>query len=447
MPQLDFWKPNFLDNSQVFEIEKNFWSPVYVYSEEELEKSAKDFLAFPSAFWCDTRYAMKANSNVNILKIFKNLGLKIDASSEYEAYRAMNAWFAPEDISISAQEFPTQAEDLIKKWVFINATSLYQIEEIWKIINKLSTDGFNHLKNYKIWVRINPGTWDWAFKAISTWWTTSGFWIWHEKIPEIKELAKKYNLKITKIHIHIGSENTPESWVNSANIWLGFVETFEDVVSLDLGWGFKKAIMPYEKSADLQAIWEAVKEKFEEFYNKTWRKIALEVEPWKSLVINSASVITKVVDIVDTGENWYKFIRTNSWMTEMPRVPMYWVQEPIYVVKNNPSQPSFNTKGRSNNEQKEDYVVIGHCCESGDLLTCKLYEQETIEPRTLDKAEIWDLIVVDWVWAYNSSMSMKNYNSFPEVGELMIMKDWIIKEIRKREKLEEIWRNEIDVIN
>ena len=61
------------------------------------------------------------------------------------------------------------------------------------------------------------------------------FWfgIWYEYIPQIKELAKKYNLKITKIHIHIWSENTPESWVNSANIWLDFVEQFEDIKTLD----------------------------------------------------------------------------------------------------------------------------------------------------------------------------------------------------------------------
>jgi diaminopimelate decarboxylase len=308
---------------------------------------------------------------------------------------------------------------------------LHQIEEIWKIVEQLN------ITDYKIWVRINPGTWDWAFKAISTGWTTSGFWIWHEKIDEIKKLAKKYNLKITKIHIHIGSENTPESWVNSANIWLEFVETFEDVTCLDLWGGFKKAIMPYEKSADLQAIWKAVSEKFKDFYKKTWREILLEVEPWKSLVINSCSVIAKVVDIVDTGKEGYEFLRVNSWMTDMPRVPMYWVQEPIYVI-----DKSWN---QDKNKEKE-YVVIGHCCESWDLLTCKLYEQETIEPRTLKKANIWDLIVVDWVWAYNSSMSMKNYNSFPESGEVMILENWEIKEIRKREKLEEIWRNEVSVV-
>jgi diaminopimelate decarboxylase len=201
---------------------------------------------------------------------------------------------------------------------------------------------------------------------------------------------------------------------------------------LDLWGGFKKAIMPYEKSADLQSIWKAVSEKFEEFYKKTWRKISLEVEPWKSLVINSCSILSKIVDIVDTGKEGYEFIRINSWMTDMPRVPMYWVQEPIYIMNNSGT--------------KNDYIMIWHCCESWDLLTCKLYEQETLENRKLNSANIWDLVVVDWVWAYNSSMSMKNYNSFPESGELMIRKNWEIVEIRKREKVEEIWRNEISVV-
>ena len=424
--QLDFWNPNFLNKEQVEKIEKEFWSPVYIYSEEILEKSADDFLAFPNAFGCDTRYAMKANPNINILKIFNKKGILIDASSEYEVFRAINAGYKAEDISISAQELPQSLALLVKNWTFFNATSIHQIEEIWKMAKQLN------ITDYKIWVRINPWTWDGAFKAISTGWTTSGFWIWHEKIPEIKEVVEKYNLEVSKIHIHIGSENTPESWVNSANIWLEFVEKFEKVTCLDLWWGFKKAIMPYEKSADLQSIWKAVSEKFEDFYKKTTRKIKLEVEPWKSLVINSCSILAKVVDIVDTWKEGYKFLRINSWMTDMPRVPMYWVQEPIYIM--------------NSETKKQDYIMIWHCCESWDLLTCKLYEQETLENRKLNSANIWDLVVVDWVWAYNSSMSMKNYNSFPESGELMIMKNWEIKEIRKREKMEEIWRNEISVV-
>jgi len=427
--EMDFWNPKFLNKEKAKYIEENFGSPCYIYSEKELEKAADEFVNFPSAFEHTVRYAMKANPNVNILKIFNKKWILIDASSEYEVYRAVNAWYKYQDISISAQEFPINAEELIKKWLFFNATSIHQIEEIWKISKFLSTES---LSPFKIWVRINPGTGDGAFKAISTGGTTSGFGIWHEKIPEIKEVVKKYNLEISKIHIHIGSENTPESWVNSANIGLDFVEMFENVDTLDLWGGFKKAIMPYEKSADLQSIWKAVSGKFEDFYNKTWRKIKLEVEPWKSLVINSCSILSKVIDIVDTGKEGYTFLRINSWMTDMPRVPMYWVQEPIYIM--------------NKETEKKDYIMIWHCCESWDLLTCKLYEQETLENRKLNKANIWDLVVVDWVWAYNSSMSMKNYNSFPESGEIMIMKNWEIKEIRKREKLEEIWRNEIEII-
>jgi diaminopimelate decarboxylase len=364
---------------------------------------------------------MKANANINILKIFKNKWLKIDCSSEYEAFRALNAWFKWQDLQVSWQETPGSLKELLDLWVSMVATSLKQLEEIWKLRPWA-----------EIWIRVNPWMWSWAFKAISTGWETSAFWIWHEYIPEIKKIAEKYDLKITKIHIHIWSENTPESWTNSANIWLWFVEQFEDATCLDMWGWFKKAIMPYERSADLQSIWKSVAEKFEDFYEKTWRKIHLEVEPGKYMVINSCSVVAKVDDILDTWKDGYKFIRTNTWMTEMPRVPMYWVQQPITIV--------------NDSSEKEDYIVVWHCCESWDILTSKLYDQETIEAVSLNKAQIWDVIVIDWTWAYNASMSMKNYNSFPEAGELMLREDWNIDVIRKRQQMQDIWKNEIEVI-
>lgn len=411
----------FLNREQVEQIAGNFETPLYVYSEKKLVEAADSFLAFPSSFWHTVRYAMKANSNINILKIFKNKGLKIDCSSEYEAYRALNAWFEWKDLQISGQETPKNLSDLVEKGVFMVATSLKQLETIASL-------GIEWLE---VWVRINPGMWSGAFKAISTGWETSAFGIWHENILKIKNIATEWKIKITKIHIHIGSENTPESWTDSANIGLGFVENFPRVETLDMWGWFKMAIMDYEKSADLQSIWKSVAEKFQEFYEKTWRKIHLEVEPWKYMVINSCSVIAKVDDVVSTWKEGYDFIRTNTWMTEMPRVPMYWVQQPITVL--------------NDSKENKNYVVVWHCCESWDILTSKLYDQEVIETVSLPEVKSWDLMVIDWTWAYNSSMSMKNYNSFPEVGEVMIMENWEIKEIRKRQNLEDIWKNEIEV--
>ena len=413
---------NFLTKEQVTFISENYNTPVYVYSEKKLQEAVEAFDAFPSAFWHTTRYAMKANSNLNILSYFRKKGLKIDASSEYEVKRAIASGFKWEDIALSGQELSKDFDALLDTGVFFVATSLLQVEEFWKR-RPWGTLG----------VRINPWVGSWAFAAIATGGLSSSFGIWYEYIPQIQEIAKKYDLKITKIHLHIGSENTPESWVETASIGLDFVKQFPFVDILDMWGGIKKAIMPYEKSADLQAIWEAVKVKFLKFYDETGRKIHLEMEPWKYMVINSWSVIAKVNDIVDTGKDGYTFVRTNTGMTDMPRVTMYGVQQPIIA-------PFVKT------EEEEDYVVVGHCCESGDILTSKLYDQEVIEPVRLPKLSRSDILVFEWTGAYNSSMSMKNYNSFPESAELLIKENGGIVEIRKREELEEIWRNEKVVI-
>jgi len=413
-------KLNFLNKEHVLKIKEKYSLPVYIYSEKKILEAVNEFKKFPSAFWYTTRYAMKANSNINILRIFNDNGIKIDASSEYEVYRAIDSGFKWEDIQLSTQETSEDLEIIIKKWIFFVATSLYQLEIIWKI-NPWS----------KIWVRINPGLGSAAFKRINTWGITSSFGIWYEYIDKIKEISQKYDLHIVKIHIHIWSENTPESWVKSASLGLKFVNMFNEVKILNMWWGFKKAIMPYEESAQLISIWNAVKEKIQDFYNKTWRKIHIELEPWKYMVINSCSVIWKIIDIVDTWNNWYKFLKTNTWMTEMPRVTMYWIQQPIIIL--------------NNNIETEKYIVVWHCCESWDILTSGLYNQEEIEEIILPKANIWDTIVFEWVWAYNSSMSMKNYNSFPEAWELFLKNNGEILEIRKRENRKEVYNNEISI--
>jgi len=414
------YKLNFLTKDQIDYIDYNYKLPIYVYSEKELLKSIEDFNNFPSVFWHTTRYAMKANSNINILKLFNENGIKIDASSEFEVYRALFSGFSWENIQISSQEIPSDLGKVIDNNVFFIATSLHQLEKKKKI-----RPGIN------IWVRINPWKGSAAFKKINTWWVSSSFWIWHEYIDKIKNTAKKYDLHIIKIHIHIWSENTPDSWVDSVNIGLSFVSIFDEVNTLDMWWWFKKAIMPYEQSADLISIWNAVKEKIQDFYNETWRKIHLELEPWKYMVINSCSVVWRVIDIVDTWSYWYKFLRTNTWMTEMPRTTMYWIQQPIILL--------------NDSKREEKYVVVWHCCESWDIMTSKLYNSEEIEEISLPIANIWDIIIFEWTGAYNSSMSMKNYNSFPEVWELLIKNGGKILEIRKREKDKNIYSNEINI--
>lgn len=85
----------------------------------------------------------------------------------------------------------------------------------------------------------------------------------------------------------------------------------------------------------------------------------------------------------------------------------------------------------SDNIDTKNYVVVGHCCESGDLFTCAPNDPEVLLERTLRTACIDDIVTVEGAGAYCASMSTKNYNSFPEAPEVMIDTDGTLKLIRR----------------
>lgn len=410
-------KLNFLNTEIAWKISSQYQLPVFVYSQEKLNYYADKFLLFPNAYWLTVRYAMKASSNMNILKTFYNKWIKIDASSGYEVLRAINAWINPKDIMLTAQEFYENLLWLLDLWIEFNACSLYQLERYGKM-----------KPNTHVCVRINPWLGSGWTNRTNTGWVSSSFGIWHEYIPQVNEIAAKYWLIITKIHTHIWSWSDPKVWTHVAWMCLDVMKHFPQASILNLWWWFKVWRMEQDQTADLQEIGKLVQNKFEEFYHNTWRKLGLEIEPGTYLVANTASLICRIQDIVDTGSEWYKFLKVNSWMTEITRPSMYWAQHPLIVV--------------GNSKKIEKYIVAWHCCESGDVWTPLPADPEWVNPREMNKAEIWDLLVVEWVWAYCSSMSTKNYNSYPEAAELMLMEDKSVKVIRERQNVNKIWENE-----
>lgn len=415
-------KLNFLTKDQAQFIAKNFTLPVYVYSEEKLRKQARNVFDFPSAFWLKVRYAMKANPNINILKIFNNMGIWIDASSDCEARRALNAWVLAEYIQLTSQRLPENLKDLLEKWISYNATSLYQLEEFWKISPWWSLS-----------IRINTWIWSWFSNRTNTGGPWASFWIWHEYISQVKEISSKYSLNINELHTHLWVWTDPTLWIQSLEKMLKYIEKdFPNVQTLNMWWGLKLWRMSYEKSIDILDVWNRSKKLFEEFYLKTGRKLELKIEPWTYLVANCWSLVCLVQDISDTWKDWYKFLKINAWMTEITRPALYWSQHPIFVI--------------NDSRELDEYIVVWHCCESWDIFTPEIGDPEGLKNRSLNKANIWDILVIDWTWAYCSSMSIKNYNSYPTAWELLIKENWDIVEIKMKEKLEDIWRNEIIVV-
>lgn len=401
-------------------IADKYSTPCYVYDESALIAQAKSALAFPNAFGLTVRYAMKASSNASILKLFHKLGLHIDASSGYEVERAILAGFEPNRISISSQQLPKNLKKMVQAGVLFNACSLHQLEEFGKVA-----------KGKDVGVRINPGLGSGGTKRTNVGGPASSFGIWYEYIPQIKEIAKKYNLKIVRIHTHIGSGSDPLVWQKVAQMSLNTVAQFEDVHTLDMGGGFKVARVEGEKSTDLQKIGKPVAKLVKEFAKKTGRQLKFEIEPGTFLLANCATLLTTIQDICDTGKDGYKFLKLDSGMTDILRPSIYGAQHPISILSEKPRK------------KKEEYIIVGHCCESGDILTPAPSDPEALAPRKLPEAKIGDFCAIGGAGAYCSSMSPSNYNSYPASPEVMILKDGKIKQIRRRQTLEQVIENEI----
>lgn len=318
-------KSRFMDLDKAKYVSDSFKTPIYVYDEQTLVNQAEKALNFPNEYGIKVRFAMKASPNAAILKLFYSMGVGFDASSGFEVRRAIKAGVKPQDISLSSQELPEDFKELIELGIEFNACSLKQLETFGKLF-----------PGHECGVRFNPGQGSGGTgKTVSSFINfqntlnyiniqnvggpSSSFGIWHELKGEVKEIAKKHNLKIKRIHTHIGSGSDPAIWQTVSILSLGLVKEFPDAHTLNLGGGYKVGRMSYEPSTDLQVVGTPVKEAFKNFASETGRKIKLEIEPGTFLVANSGVLLTTIQDIVTTGANGHTFLKLNSGMTEVLR--------------------------------------------------------------------------------------------------------------------------------
>jgi len=417
-------KSNFLNLQIAKKIVDSYETPLFVYDEDTLRSQAEKTLSFPNPFGLTVRYAMKASPNAAILKIFSSMGLHIDASSGYEVQRAMRAGIPASHISLSSQEFPKNFKEIYDLGIEFNACSLHQLESFGKLF-----------PGGKCGLRFNPGKGSGGTGKTNVGGPSASFGIWHELKPQVKEIVAKYNIQVTRIHTHIGSGSDPSIWQNVAGMSLDLVKEFPEVKTLNLGGGYKVGRMSYETSTDITSVGVPVKTAFEEFAKSTGRELHLEIEPGTFLTANSGTLLCTAQDVVRTcsrEEGGYTFIKVDSGMTEVLRPSLYGAQHPIVVLTDEDTEPDY-----------ESYVVVGHCCESGDLFTSKPGVPEELQERLLQKVKIGDLISIEGSGGYCSSMNTKNYNSFPEACEVMITKEKEITLIRRRQTLDQILENEV----
>lgn len=411
----------FLSEEDVRRVGADFGTPCYVYDEAILRARVAAALAFPQAFGLTVRYAMKAWPNAYVLRLFDSLGLHFDASSGYEVARLLAAGIAPSKISLSTQELPDDFAPFVQKGVKVNACSLSQLERFGEAF-----------PGQAVGVRFNPGAGSGHSGKVNTGGTSSSFGIWHEWAPQVRELVRRHNLTVERVHTHIGSGSDPETWKRVASLSLALARDFGDVHTLNLGGGYKVGRMSGEPSTDLQEVGAPVKALFEELAAETGRKLHLEIEPGSFLVVPAGALVSRVQDVVSTGAQGHTFYKLDSGMTELLRPPLYGAQHPVVVIPAQERPP-----------EREQAVVVGHCCESGDLITCAPDAPEDLGPRTLTRALRGDYAVIEGCGAYCAAMSAKNYNSFPEAAEVLRRADGSFALIRRRQEVADIWKNEV----
>jgi diaminopimelate decarboxylase len=381
---------------QARDLVRRHGSPLYIYQRGILDRRAETLASLKLPFGFTPRYAVKANPHPEIIQLFHQRGLHFDASSSYEATMLLAQGIPGPHISLSSQQPAADLDQLIAAGVQLTATSLHQLD----LIARAAPTG------HRIGLRLNPGVGDGHNRRTTTAGVGASFGLWHEYLEQALDLAHRHHLVVDRLHTHIGSGADPRIWQAAMDTALTLAERMPDVTVLDIGGGYKVARMPGEADTDLPAVADVFAERLQSFADRTGRRLHLEMEPGTWLVAAAGSLITEISDIVDTGAEGYTFLRVNTGMNDILRPTLYGAQHRLYVL--------------GDHEGHEDYVVVGHNCESGDILTTAPHEPEQIEPRRLQRARIGDLLLIADTGAYCASLRAQGYNAFPSAGEVLI---------------------------
>ena len=390
-----------IENVNVDFIAKKYGTPTYCYSYAKLKKNIENFKKSFQSFSPLICFAVKSNTNVNLIREIKRFGLGADVVSMGELMMAIKAGISPKKIVFSGvgKTFEELLYAINKNIFLINAESENEIKQIEKIA-KLKK------KKIEIGLRLNPNTDAKTLSQISTGKKENKFGVNSKTFVRLVHNYKNSrNVKLKCLSVHIGSQivdHKPyEKMLKSITKILKKVNyEFEFI---DLGGGMGISYNDYEKKLDYKKYCIAIKK----FLNKTKSRIIFE--PGRSIIGNTGALISKIIYIKKSERK--NFIILDAAMNDLMRPALYGATHKI--------MPGL----KKSEILRENHEFVGPICESTDsFLTLKKFQ----------KLRENEIIVMCDVGAYGMSLS-SNYNLRPKPIELMI-RGSKIKVIKKRQK-------------
>ena len=389
---------------------QEFGTPLYVYDTAKMESQYKRLQKAFKGSKHKINYACKALSNINVMRFFNSLGSGLDTVSIQEVELGLKAGFKPEDIIYTPN--CVSFEEIKKAVAFgvkVNIDNLSILEMF----------GAEYGDSYPVCIRMNPHIMAGGNIKISTGHIDSKFGISIHQTRHLERLIKSLNIRVEGIHMHTGSDILDvDVFLTGAQLLLDVARDFPDLKYVDFGSGFKVAYKPGDLSTDVEELGKKMTKMFNDFCKDYGRELEIEFEPGKFLVSESGYFLCQVNVLktttatvfagVDTGLN--HFIR-----------PMFYDSYHHIINASNPN-------GRS-----RVYTVVGYICETDTFAS----------DRQIEEISEGDILCFKNAGAYCYQMS-SNYNSRYRPAEVLVHKGKAHL-IRKRETIEDITRNQVEV--
>lgn len=392
-----------LSLEQLKEAAMQYGTPLYVYDAEKIISQYQNLLSHFSNQTTRFFYACKSLTNIHILNVIKNAGCNIDCSSINEAKLAMHVGFLPKNILYTSNSVGfDEIIEAVQLGINVNIDSLSNLEKF----------GAKYGSTYPVGVRIRPNVMAGGNLKISTGHDKSKFGIPVTQLKELKTIQEKYNINITTLHIHTGSEiKDVNIFMQSAEVFEKMLDQFPTVQVLDFGGGFKVPYKPNEVGTDIAALGKAVDAFMQRMIAKTGRSLIAWFEPGKYLVSEAGYFIAQVNVLKQSGETIFAGINTG--LNHLIRPMFYDAYHHILNI----SHPGAQLK---------NYAVVGNICETDTFAW----------DRPIANIEEGDFIVFLNAGAYGYEMA-SNYNARFKPAQVLF-ENGVSKLISRRDEFEDL---------
>ncbi|XOV66549.1 MAG: diaminopimelate decarboxylase [Fluviicola sp.] len=399
-----------MNTQSLLDVASTYGTPTYVYDADTITSQYRKLHKAFKPLDVKLHYAMKALSNINILRLLKNEGAGLDAVSIQEVRLALHAGFAPESIMYTPNCVSfDEIQRAVELGVHINLDNLNMLEKF----------GSEYGGSVPVCIRINPHIMAGGNSNISVGHIDSKFGISIHQVRHIERIVEHYGLNIRGLHMHTGSDIIDaDVFLRGAALLYEAATHFPDLEFMDFGSGFKVGYKESDIVTDIETIGARIAASFQDFCARYGRDLELWFEPGKYIVSEAGKFLVRTNVVKQTTST--VFVGVDSGQNHLIRPMFYNAYHHIENIS--------NTSG-----EKKLYSIVGYICESDTLG----------HDRLLNEVREGDVLAISNAGAYAFSMA-NQYNSRFRPAEVLLI-NGEAHLIRERETMEDLLRNQVEL--